>query len=201
MSAAPFALPLCMPTWAHSWSDAWPRSESEPDRELEALVRLHYAAVLRLLERLIGRRSEALDLVQETFVRARGRVRAGDPGAGAYLRRTAVNLAAGWWRARGRAAAALEQPERLPGSAPEPLALLAQAELEDALRAAIARLPERCRQAFVGRVLEELEYADLARALGIAEATVRQHVMEARQRLQRALAPYYGCGPGPGGRA
>lgn len=194
------ALPLRMDFWAHSWSDAWPRPAALPDADLEALVRAHYAGVLRLVERLIGRRGEALDLAQETFLRARGRVRADDPGAGAYLRRTAINLAAGWWRGRGRAAAALELPEQLPGAAQEPVVLLAQAELEDALRAAIARLPERCRQAFVGRVIEGLEYADLARSLGIAEATARQHVMDARQRLQRALAPFYGSGPGAEGR-
>lgn len=158
--------------------------------DLEALVRQHYRPVQILLRRLIGPRPEAQDLVQETFLRARGRMAAGDPAAAAYLRRIAANLAAAWWRQRGRAAQPLELPDQVQSGESEPGALLAQAELEDSLRAAIAALPERCRLAFVARVLEGLEYPAVAAALGVAEATARQHVMEARQRLQRALRPF-----------
>jgi RNA polymerase sigma-70 factor, ECF subfamily len=160
------------------------------EAELEALVRRHYRSVQALLRRLIGPRPEAQDLVQETFLRARGRVPEGEAAAAAYLRRIATNLAAGWWRAQGRTDQRLELPESVLSNDPGPAAQLAQAELEDSLRVAIAALPERCRLAFVARVLEGLEYPAVAAGLGVAEATARQQVMEARQRLARALKPF-----------
>ena len=55
------------------------------------------------------------------------------------------------------------------------------------LSAALARLPRRQREAFTLRVLEELDVAGTALAMGCSEGSVKTHLSRARQALQREL--------------
>jgi RNA polymerase sigma-70 factor (ECF subfamily) len=62
----------------------------------------------------------------------------------------------------------------------------AYAQLADALRG----LPRRQREAFTLRILEELDVATTAQAMGCSEGSVKTHLSRARDALQKRLEDY-----------
>lgn len=67
---------------------------------------------------------------------------------------------------------------------------LSEAELEAALAAALAVLPERARQVFLLNRREHLSYAEVAVVLGIAVKTVEMHMARALRALRDSLADW-----------
>ena len=73
---------------------------------------------------------------------------------------------------------------------PAPDAHLLQAELQQAISAAIALLPEQQRMAMILRRYEELSYEDIARVLDLTVPSVKSLLFRARLLLREKLARY-----------
>ena len=71
-----------------------------------------------------------------------------------------------------------------------PLAALERKELREKLREAVATLPEKYREVFVLRDIEELNQEETAAALGINITLVKVRLHRARMMLQKLLVPY-----------
>ncbi len=71
-----------------------------------------------------------------------------------------------------------------------PLEALERKELREALRVAVAELPDIYRQVFTLRDLEELNIEETAKALGITTSAVKVRLHRARLMLQKRLVPY-----------
>jgi RNA polymerase sigma-70 factor (ECF subfamily) len=71
-----------------------------------------------------------------------------------------------------------------------PLEALERKELREALRKAVAELPDIYRQVFTLRDLEELDIEETAQALGINAGTVKVRLHRARIMLQKQLVPF-----------
>ena len=71
-----------------------------------------------------------------------------------------------------------------------PLAALERGELRDAIRAAVAELPEIYREVFTLRDVEEFDVAETATALGVSENVVKVRLHRARMLMQKRLVPY-----------
>jgi RNA polymerase sigma-70 factor (ECF subfamily) len=71
-----------------------------------------------------------------------------------------------------------------------PLEALERKELKEKLREAVGALPEKYREVFVLRDIEELNQEETAAALGINVTLVKVRLHRARMLLQKMLAPY-----------
>jgi len=71
-----------------------------------------------------------------------------------------------------------------------PLEALERKELREALRAAVAELPDIYRHVFILRDLEELNIEETSQAMGISVGVVKVRLHRARIMLQKRLVPY-----------
>ena len=155
---------------------------------LAALFDSHQNRLFHLALRLCSDREEARDLVQEAFLRAArqpGSVPEGEPGGEAWLVRTLVNLCRDRYRrlaVRSKAREELSRDGREERAHPEETHV-ARATVQ----AALARLAPRRRAALVLHELEDRPVREVARLLGVAEVTVRWHLLAARRELARLL--------------
>jgi len=185
-----------MPTASRSEEEAaWIDAAKSGDRAaFDRLVRLHFARIYGLLSRMLGNHEDAEDLAQDCFVRAFGAIRfyRGESAFGTWLFRIALHLARDHGRRRQRAhLVGLEPLSSEPASphAREPSQELSRRETAAALSQAIKGLPHNLRAALVLRLLEGMEYDEIARATGMRPGTVRTQVMKARRILLRVMAP------------
>ncbi len=103
-----------------------------------------------------------------------------------YLYRIALSANAKAWRGRigrnGKAPPGFVDSHEESGPPPD------RTELYQAVRRAIARLPEQPGRAVVMRYLEQKDYRTIAGHLGCSEATARSHVSKAVAALKSQLA-------------
>jgi RNA polymerase sigma-70 factor (ECF subfamily) len=178
------------------------RAAAGDDPAFETIVRRYQSRVFRLACRLTSD-TDAPDILQETFLQVYRHLRSfrGESQFGTWLYRIATNAALMHRRgAKRRAAESLEQylprfdADGVHAATPAELQVASQADelldrqtLAERARDAIDRLPDRYRDAFVLRDLEEMSTAHVAQALGIEPAAVRQRVHRARLMLRGYL--------------
>lgn len=150
----------------------------------------HRARVYRWAFALCGRHDEAIDAVQETFLRLlRGRVGfPGDPQARAWLRRTTTSTVIDRWRANS-SRTALERDRVARGSPTSPSAAVERNELHDLLRAALSELSEHQRLVIVCRVYDHMTFNEIAEELNLAVPTAKTHYLRALERVRARLGP------------
>ncbi|MCD0452052.1 SigE family RNA polymerase sigma factor [Actinocorallia sp. API 0066] len=148
----------------------------------------HGAGLLRFATALTGDRHRAEDLVQAVLERAFPRWRRirrhGDPLW--YLRRSIVNAAKDGWRSDVRTLAAVE---RL-GAEERPVCTPCDDYVaRDAVRRALAVLPQGQRTVVVLRYWEGLSEAETAELMGVTTGTVKSQTHRAMKALRAALDP------------
>jgi RNA polymerase sigma factor (sigma-70 family) len=150
-------------------------TEAVDQATFDAFYREHYAPMVRLARLLTGSVAEAEDLTHDAFVRVAPRLDSLERPA-AYLRTAVVNAC----RSHHRHQAVVE---RLAPAAGEVATADHLVEFEDAL----ARLPERQRDAIVLRYYADLDDADIAELLGCRRATVRTLVRRGMAALREVI--------------
>ena len=162
----------------------------------------HQARVYRLACRLVGQ-DDAADVVQEGFLSVYRHIASfrHDSQFSTWLYRIVTNAALMHRRARSRRPAEsleayLPEFDAAGTHRPAPAELQVAARADELLdrrllaaeaTAALDRLPDLYRSAFVLRDLEEMSTADVADVLGVEPATVRQRVHRARLMLRGYL--------------
>jgi len=168
-------------------------SASDPAGRLAALFDTHYSRLYRLARRLVPSSDDALDLVQETFLRAARSPRAVPVGARneeAWLVRVLLNIRRDQWRhaaVRDRFTrnANIGGSESACAGRDAEAAVIARATVWKALDL----LPPRRPAVIIMHELEGLEFSSIASLLGVSSITVRWHLSRGRRELARVIKP------------
>lgn len=171
------------------------------DAGLNDLMARYSQPIYHYLLRLLQNEAAAADLAEESFVRVylhRARFRL-DGKFSTWLYTIATNLA------RDRQRHAMRHPqvsleaesptsehsliETLSANSSTPREALESAERAEAVRRAIAGLPEDLRGALVLTVYENKSHAEVAEILGCSAKAVEMRVYRARQEMRQRLQP------------
>jgi len=169
-----------------------------------ALVERHQHWVIGVVAKMLGSPNEAEDLAQMVFVRVWKSASRWEPTAKftTWLLTITRNLVFNEVRRRGRARTVpLEESDDRPPRefadhrVVSPAAALANAELQEAIEAAIQSLGEQPRLALILRRYEEMSYEDIAAVLGVTVPAVKSMLFRARSELRVRLAVYLDKSP------
>jgi len=167
------------------------------------LIRPYERMVYLTLFSIIKNETEAEDGAQEAIINAYRHLTSfrGDAKFSTWLTTIAINEGRKRLRkSKGAAEQSIEEQEEghegdyTPAPLTDwreiPLAALERKELREALRIAVAELPDIYRQVFTLRDLEELNIEETAQALGINPGAVKVRLHRARIMLQKRLVPF-----------
>ena len=167
-----------------------PRSQSE---RLGELFDSHHDRLYRLARRLTSTADDALDLVQETFLRAARSPKAvpvGPADEESWLVRVLINLRRDQWRSaavrKGHDRDLADSHSR--NSSDPEAALIAR----NMVWRALDLLTPRRRAIVILHELDGMAATAIASLLGIRTITVRWHLSKGRHDLARALNPHLG---------
>nr|WP_272494228.1 RNA polymerase sigma factor [Stenotrophomonas mori] len=171
-----------------------PAAETAPPASLDAFLAGIGPRAFRFAEAGLRQREDALDAVQDAMERMLGY--RGQPASEwtplfwSILRRRIIDLQRRrsfrlrfWAPAQDDEDASIDWADDGPG----PAQRHEQREDYERLVRALRQLPARQREAFSLRVLQELDVATTARAMGCSEGSVKTHLSRARDALQKQL--------------
>lgn len=165
---------------------------------LDELFGRYRAVAYRVAHRLLGNEADALDAVQEAFVKALVHLPSfqGRSSFKTWMLRVVSNAALDLGRQRGRREALSMdgvgpkfREDFEPLIHPDPAHDLERQDLRKQLMDALAQLPAAQRQTFVLHAEAELSYREVADTLDISIGTVMSRLYYARQRLRVLLEP------------
>jgi RNA polymerase sigma-70 factor (ECF subfamily) len=172
------------------------RAQGGDHRAFAVLVRQYQDRVFRFILQLVGARDEAMDLTQETFMKAHQALPGWRPEAQfrTWLFRIAHNTALDVLRRRKHIEfvsfsdlPAGEEHHALPDPGRQPDERLADRQSIELLERTLQELPAEHREILLLREVEDMSYTEIAATLGIAEGTVKSRIARARS---AALAGY-----------
>jgi RNA polymerase sigma-70 factor, ECF subfamily len=168
------------------------RAVAGDPQAFEELYERHRHAVYKVAHGMTRNVEDALDVVQETFVKAHKSLARFERRAsiGTWLCQIAVHQAIDLGRRRKvRRAEPLEE-KLVGGEGLSPRAEAQEQELRQALTKALDELSEKHRTVFVLYTVQGLSYKEIAEALGISIGTVMSRLFYARKNLQGLLAQF-----------
>lgn len=177
----------------------------DPDAELMRRIaagdRLAYARfvdrhldrTVAVAQRVLGRRADAEDVAQETFLRVWTQAQRWEPGHGrvsTWLYRITLNLCID--QKRRPVAAPLDDAIDPPDPADPVDERIARAQAEAAVAKAVAALPDRQRDAVALTYQGGLSNQDAASAMGVSVGSLESLLVRARRTLRAALGGHGG---------
>ena len=177
--------------------DLLKKAASGDETAFTLLYQRHRDPVFRFSYRLLQSRELAEEITHDCFlslIKEPQRFKTQEQRASlrTYLCAAARNLAFKRLRRVGAETAIDDFSEQLAAAeSQEPLRLLLDAEVSEAVRKVIGELPPLQREALILFEYEELSLAEIAEVAGADVGAVKSRLRRARERLRMALAPYF----------
>lgn len=173
-------------------------------RAFGRLVERYQGRLLNFINRMIGDRERAEDLVQEAFIRVHRHLHRFDRSRkfSTWLYTIASNLAKNELRNRGRSPLVFVESAKpswegestrmlqFEDSSTRPDDMFATRHLRELVERAVSELTEHHREVFVLRELEGRSYEEIAEITGCQLGTVKSRLNRARNAFAQAIAPY-----------
>lgn len=180
------------------------RCKKGDDKAFRVLVERYQRRIYVLAYGMVHDQHEAQDITQEAFIKVHRYIRNFQGSASFYtwLYRITYNLSIDHLRRQGRLHTvdyddrirrdAADDPAGLLPTAPasSPAKALGQQELLEKIREAVDALPPYHRGVILMREVEGMSYKEMAEAMKVSKGTIMSRLHHARQKLQKALAPY-----------
>ena len=166
----------------------------------DLLVKRYQHKIIGLIGRYVQDQSEALDVAQETFIKAYKALDSfrGDSAFYTWLYRIATNTAKNYLVTRNRRPPGTDididdvlqaESESELRDIETPENNLYRDELFGVMASALEALPEELRVALTLRELEGMSYEDIAEVMGCPIGTVRSRIFRARDAIDKELKP------------
>jgi RNA polymerase sigma-70 factor, ECF subfamily len=172
-------------------ADLVARAQDGDSGAFGALVKRHLRAAHAVALAVLAEQADADDAVQDGFLSALQHLDSCSPAEKfrAWLLTIVRNRALDMKRrGRVRAVDALEE-DTVHTNEPSPLEMAERSELNDRLESAIETLTDTQREVLMMHDVQGWKHAEIAHLLGLAESTVRVHLLHARRRLRALLLP------------
>ena len=172
----------------------------------EVLMTTYQKQVYNLALRMCGHEEDALDLAQESFIRAWSGLKSYrfDAAFSTWLYRLTSNVCIDFLRREKRRKIIPihfaddednEQELSLPDPGPGTEENVLQKAEREAIAGAITQLEPEYRHAFVLRVVNDLSYQEIADVLDIQVGTVKSRIARAREKIRKILLTEPGTKP------
>ena len=174
------------------------RCQKGDQEALKEIFDKYHKKVYRISYGVVRQREEALDIVQEVFIKLFRSIKnfKGRSQFYTFLYRMTMNTAIDHARKTGKQffssldeEGSFEPPDELEKG---PERILLQKELEEKVKWAMSKLPAEQKAALIFRDVEGLSYQEMAEAIGSSIGTVMSRLHYARKRMQELLKDYVG---------
>ncbi len=172
------------------------RCQRGDQEALKAIFDKYHKKVYSIAYGVVRQREEALDVVQEVFIKLFRSIKnfKGRSHFYTYLYRMVMNTAIDHKRKAGKQfmSSLDEEGSFEPSDKAEkgPERILLQKELEERVKLAMDELPAEQKAALIFRDVEGLSYQEMAEAMGCSIGTVMSRLHYGRKRMQESLEDY-----------
>jgi RNA polymerase sigma-70 factor (ECF subfamily) len=172
------------------------RCQRGDQEALKEIFDKYHEKVYRIAYGVVRQREEALDIVQEVFIKLFRSIKnfKGRSRFYTYLYRMVMNTAIDHARKTGKQLISSldEEGSFEPSDEVEkgPERILLQKELEERVKRAMDKLPAEQKAALIFRDVEGLSYQEMAEAIGCSIGTVMSRLHYGRKRMQELLKDY-----------
>jgi len=177
----------------HEETELISRCQKGDTEALKEIFDQYHKKVYRVAYGVVRHREEALDIVQEVFIKLYRSIRNFKSKSKfyTYLYRMAMNTAIDHAREMRRAPFSsldgMEGFQPSDGVEKRPDSILLRKELEEKVKRVLEKLPNDQRMALIFREIEGLSYQEISETMGCSIGTVMSRLHYARKRIQELL--------------